>query len=200
MGLSGSKARSVWLSGWQEAADGGENVPRLDVVDHARDAGDQEPVPRQQQVRVVDGLRIGPDDVVEAETEGRGDGGQGVPRWTVYMKQAGCRVVVGAGVASGAGCSVGWSGCTCLTATPEGAVATTGGFGLWTTPPMRQASRFTARWRPGPWGYAGGVGPDSPWFTDEPPAGPSFWYYRVLALGAGACYSAPSNVVVASGH
>ena len=52
----------------------------------------------------------------------------------------------------------------------------------------------------GPWGYAGGVGPDRPWFTDEPPVGPSFWYYRVLALGAGACYSAPSNVVVASGQ
>jgi hypothetical protein len=52
----------------------------------------------------------------------------------------------------------------------------------------------------GPWGYAGGAGPDSPWFTDEPPVGPSFWYYRVLALGAGACYSAPSNVVVASGQ
>ena len=52
----------------------------------------------------------------------------------------------------------------------------------------------------GPWGYAGSVGPDSPRFTDEPPPGPSFWYYRVLALGAGPCYTAPSNVVVASGH
>jgi uncharacterized repeat protein (TIGR01451 family) len=52
----------------------------------------------------------------------------------------------------------------------------------------------------GPWGYAASIGPDIPRFTDEPPAGPSFWYYRVLALGAGPCYSAPSNVVVAFGN
>lgn len=50
----------------------------------------------------------------------------------------------------------------------------------------------------GPWGYVGSVGPDSTQFTDEPPAGPSFWYYRVLALGEGLCYSAPSNVAIAS--
>jgi len=52
----------------------------------------------------------------------------------------------------------------------------------------------------GPWGYAGSLGPDNPRFTDEPPAGPSFWYYRVLALGVGPCYSAPSNIVIASGQ
>ena len=50
----------------------------------------------------------------------------------------------------------------------------------------------------GPWGYVGNLGPDSPQFTDEPPAGPSFWYYRVQAVGAGPCYSAPSNVAMAS--
>jgi len=52
----------------------------------------------------------------------------------------------------------------------------------------------------GPWGYVGNLGPDSTQFTDEPPAGPSFWYYRVLAVGAGPCYSGPSNVTIASGQ
>ena len=52
----------------------------------------------------------------------------------------------------------------------------------------------------GPWGYVGSLGPDSTQFTDEPPAGPSFWYYRVLAMGAGPCYSGPSNVAIASGQ
>lgn len=51
----------------------------------------------------------------------------------------------------------------------------------------------------GPWGYAGSVGPDGTQFTDEAPAGPSFWYYRVLAVGAGPCYSGPSNVAIAPG-
>jgi len=52
----------------------------------------------------------------------------------------------------------------------------------------------------GPWGYVGSLGPDSTQFTDEPPAGPSFWYYRVMAVGAGPCYSGPSNVAIASGQ
>jgi uncharacterized repeat protein (TIGR01451 family) len=47
----------------------------------------------------------------------------------------------------------------------------------------------------GPWGNAASVGPDILRFTDEPPVGPSPWYYRVLALGAGPCYSVPSNIV-----
>ena len=52
----------------------------------------------------------------------------------------------------------------------------------------------------GPWGYVASLGPDSSGSTDEPPAGPSFWYYRVVALGVGPCYSEPSNVAIASGQ
>jgi uncharacterized repeat protein (TIGR01451 family) len=51
----------------------------------------------------------------------------------------------------------------------------------------------------GPWGHVVDLGPDSTQFTDEPPAGPSFWYYRVLAVGSGPCYSGPSNVAIAPG-
>ena len=49
----------------------------------------------------------------------------------------------------------------------------------------------------GPWGHVASLGPDSTQFTDGPPPGPSFWYYRVLALGAGPCYSEPSNIAMA---
>jgi len=50
----------------------------------------------------------------------------------------------------------------------------------------------------GPWGHVASLWPDSTQLGDAPPAGPSFWYYRVLAVGAGPCYSAPSNVAMAS--
>jgi hypothetical protein len=50
----------------------------------------------------------------------------------------------------------------------------------------------------GPWGHVASLWPDSTQFTDEPPAGPSFWYYRVLAVGVGPCNSAPSGVAMAS--
>jgi hypothetical protein len=52
----------------------------------------------------------------------------------------------------------------------------------------------------GPWGYVASLGPNSTEFTDEPPIGPRLWYYHILALGAGPCYSEPSNIVVAFGH
>ena len=52
----------------------------------------------------------------------------------------------------------------------------------------------------GPWGYVASLGPDSTEFTDEPPIGPELWYYRILALGVGLCYSEPSNITVATGR
>jgi len=50
----------------------------------------------------------------------------------------------------------------------------------------------------GPWGHVASLWPDSTQLMDAPPAGPSFWYYRVLAVGTGSCNSAPTDIAMAS--
>ncbi len=52
----------------------------------------------------------------------------------------------------------------------------------------------------GPWGHVASLGWNETEFTDEPPFGPDVWYYRVVALGPGLCYSEPSNIVTALGQ